>query len=120
MNGIPLRMRHYGAPHDPRVVVAEIAGRIDVDQSMRLLEFLTGLIGQGHPRLVIDINDVEFVGDSGLDALVGAFNRAQRDGGAVVLSCETEDVLKRCKSAGLMKFYSIWPNPTEAADFLTD
>jgi anti-sigma B factor antagonist len=120
MSSVPLRMRHYPAPHDPRVVIAEIVGEIDVANSMQLLEFMIGLIGQGCSKLVIDLDNIEFVDSSGIDVLVGVFNRAQRDGASVVLSCQAEAVLKHCASAKITKFFSIWPTQAEATSFLTD
>jgi anti-anti-sigma factor len=111
-------MRHYPAPDNPSVIIAEIVGTVDLDGSTRLLDFLLSLIAHGHRKLVIDIDRADFVDRSGLDALTGVFNAANRHGGYVVLSCSQELVLQQCRSAGVIKFFSIWPNSSEAAIFL--
>ena len=114
-----LRMRHYPAPDNPSVIVAEIVGTVDIHGSTRLLDFLLSLIAQGHRKLVIDIDRADFVDGSGLDALTGVYNAANRHDGYVVLSCSQELVLRQCRSAGVTKFFSLWPDSSEAAAFLS-
>jgi anti-sigma B factor antagonist len=112
-------MRHYSAPNNPSVIVAEIVGMVDIHGSTRLLDFMLSLIAQGHWKLVIDVDRADFVDGAGLDALTGVFNAANRHGGYVVLACSQELVLRQCRSAGVTKFFSIWPDSSEAAAFLS-
>jgi anti-anti-sigma factor len=113
-----LRMRHYPALRNPSVIVAEIVGTVDINGSTRLLDFLLSLIAQGHRKLVIDVDRADFVDGWGLDALTGVYNAANRHDGYVVLSCSQELALGQCRSAGVNKFLSIWPDSSEAAAFL--
>src|SRR3954454_12901805 len=119
MTDFSSQLRHYPAPNDPSVIVAEIVGTVGTHGSMRLLDLLLSLIAQGHRKLVIDVDRADFAGGAGLDALAGVFNAANRHDSYVVLACSQELVLGQCRSAGVTKFFSIWPDTTEAAAFLS-
>lgn len=115
----PSQLRHYPAPGNPSVIVAEVVGMVETRGSMRLLDLLLSLIAEGHKRLVIDVDRADFADGSGLDALAGVFHAANRHDSFVVLACSQELVLGQCREAGVTRFFSIWPDPAEAAAFLS-
>ena len=74
-------MEIHVEPRDSHTAVVALKGRFDllsaVDVKQRLLE----VVGQGHYRLVVDLNEVGFIDSSGLGALISGLKAARSAGG---------------------------------------
>jgi anti-sigma B factor antagonist len=68
------------------VVIAAVAGDVDISTAARLRECLSGL-ADGGETLIVDLNRVTFIDSSGLGALVGAARRAAAHGGSLHAVC---------------------------------
>ena len=68
------------------VVIAEVAGEIDISTVTRLRERLFKLAESGR-TLIVDLNRVTFIDSAGLGALVGAARRAAAHGGSLHAVC---------------------------------
>ena len=65
--------------------VLSLAGELDLTTAPRLREQVVRTVVNGQPRVVLDLQDVEFVDSTGLGVLVGARRRADVLGVRVVL-----------------------------------
>ena len=68
------------------VVVAAVAGEIDIASVAQLRERLYELAGNGG-TLIVDLNRVTFIDSAGLGALVGTARRAAENGGSLYAVC---------------------------------
>jgi len=71
---------------DRGVVIAAVAGDIDISTVTRLRERLLELAGS-EQTLIVDLNRVTFIDAAGLGALVGAARRAAAHGGSLHAVC---------------------------------
>jgi anti-sigma B factor antagonist len=61
--------------------VARVAGDVDVATAPRLRERLVGIIAEGRPRVVLDLEEVDLLDSTGLGVIVSVLKRARTMGG---------------------------------------
>ena len=74
--------------------VARVAGDLDLTTAPRLREQLIQVIVDGQPRLVVDLESVDFVDSTGLGVLVGLLKRARSQGGDLRLVSTRSGLIK--------------------------
>ena len=62
-------------------VVARASGDLDLTTAPRLLERVVQVVSEGQPRVVLDLEGVDFVDSTGLGVLVGLLKRTRSQGG---------------------------------------
>ncbi len=87
--------------------VISASGEIDVAAAPELRDSLTGLLGAGSTRIVVDLEGVDFIDSTGLGVLVGAVRKARSDGGDVRLVCTNSRILKVFAATGLDEVFRI-------------
>ena len=74
--------------------LARVGGDIDIATAPRLREQLIGLMTGGQPRIVLDLDGVDFLDSTGLGVIVGLLKRARTLGGDLRLVCNQPGVRK--------------------------
>jgi anti-sigma B factor antagonist len=91
----------------PPFEVIEVGGEIDVYTAPRLREAVVAAIDEGHRRLIVDIEKVDFLDSTGLGVLVGALKRVRADDGSLDIVCTHERLLKIFQITGLDKVFGL-------------
>ena len=94
--------------------VVAASGEIDVAAAPELREQLVSLIVGGANRLVVDMEEVDFIDSTGLGVLVGAVRRARGADGDVRLVCTNSRILKVFGVTGLDEVFVIATSVDEA------
>jgi len=97
-------------------IVVDVAGEIDVYTSPKLRERLVGLVNEGATRLVVNLDEVEFIDSTGLGVLVGVLKRIRARGGSLSLVCHRDGLLRVFTITGLEKVFAIYPSVEEATE----
>jgi anti-sigma B factor antagonist len=95
-------------------MVVAASGEIDVAAAPELRERLAGLIDEGTHRIVVDLEQVDFIDSTGLGVLVGAVRRARNADGDLRLVCTNSRILKVFGVTGLDEVFTICPTVEDA------
>jgi anti-sigma B factor antagonist len=88
-------------------VVFDVAGELDLYTAGKLKERLRGLHDQGRHRIVVNLEQVQFMDSTALGVLIGARKRARQQEGEVALAAPTEPVRKVLSITGLDRVFPI-------------
>jgi anti-sigma B factor antagonist len=94
--------------------VIVVGGEIDVYTAPKLREQIVQLVDDGHYRLVVDMEQVEFLDSTGLGVLVGGLKRVRAHDGSLDLVCTQERILKIFRITGLTKVFPVHSSVSEA------
>lgn len=94
--------------------LVSVSGRLDQTQTPDLEAQLNALLDQGHNRIVVDLNDVNYINSGGLRCLVTAWRKANGDGGNVVLTGLRSRVRDVFSMVGFDKVFDVYPDRTMA------
>ena len=96
------------------VVLLKLDGEVDVYTAPKLKSRLVDLVDQGKFKIVVDLEEVDFMDSSGLGVLVGGLKRVRSHDGAIALVCTQENILKIFRITGLVKVFPIFENQDQA------
>lgn len=87
--------------------VIEVGGEVDVYTAPKLRESIVSAVDDGHNRLIIDVEQVDFLDSTGLGVLVGSLKRVRAEGGSLDIVCTHERILKIFDITGLDKVFGL-------------
>ncbi|CAN5450919.1 anti-sigma factor antagonist BldG [soil metagenome] len=90
--------------------VLQVGGEIDVATAPRLREQLIRLVNDEKFRIVVDLEDVDFIDSTGLGVLIGALKRVRTHDGDLVLICTEPRIVKVFEITGLNQVFQIHPS----------
>ena len=99
---------------DPRFVIVDLVGEIDVNAVARIRDTLGDLTKAASPQIVINMARATFIDSSGLGILMAARRDAQKGGGRLALCGMTKDVRMVFELTRLNKFFEIYDDETAA------
>lgn len=94
------------APVGAWTVVA-VAGEIDVATAPRLRKEAIAIVADGHHRVVLDLEAVDFLDSTGLGVLIGVLRRINAVGGELRLVCSTPRILDLFTLTGLDRVFDL-------------
>lgn len=106
---LSLKSRTQGPFH-----VIEVGGEVDVYTAPKLRESIVSAVDEGHNRLVVDVEKVDFLDSTGLGVLVGSLKRARSEGGSLDIVCTQERILKIFDITGLDKVFGLHSSVDDA------
>ena len=96
------------------VVLLKLNGEVDVYTAPKLKSRLVDLVDQGKFKIIVDLEEVDFMDSSGLGVLVGGLKRVRSHDGSIALICTQENILKIFRITGLVKVFPIFENQDQA------
>jgi anti-sigma B factor antagonist len=94
---------------NPEFTLLTIEGEVDVYSAPLLREKLVELADSGAPRIVVNLEPVEFLDSTGLGVLVAALNRLRREDREMELICSQSRILRVFEITGLTRVFTIHP-----------
>lgn len=88
---------------DQGIGVVAPHGRLNMVAARQLRDTLTGLVGAGTTRIVVDLDATTFIDSSALGALVAGLKTARQAGGDLRIARPTESVMTVFKLTNLDK-----------------
>jgi anti-sigma B factor antagonist len=99
----------------PDCTLLTVEGEIDVYTAPLLRQKLIELADSGVPKVVVDLEPVQFLDSTGLGVLVAALNRFRRQGGEMELVCSQSRIRRVFEITGLTKVFTIHGSLTAAS-----
>lgn len=97
------------------VAVIEVTCELDMQTVPAFEQMLAQEARAGHRVLVVDLSGCEFMGSSGLAALVEAHDRGRRSGTPMALAGLTRSLRRGIEITGLDSLFAIYGTVEEAA-----
>ena len=98
----------------PGATVIVVSGEIDVHTAPELRERLSTLIERGTYRLILDMEDVEFLDSTGLGVLIGGLKRIRAHDGSIDIVCTQSRILRIFDITRLDKVFDIYDTVGDA------
>jgi anti-sigma B factor antagonist len=97
------------------VTVVDISGRIELgEESAALRGLVSGLLKNGHKKILLNLGDVNYIDSSGLGALVSSFTSARKQGGELKLLNLTDRVTDLMQITKLYTVFDVKDDETVA------
>ena len=99
-----------------RVALVEVAGRVDSTTASKLGEQLNAVIDDGKNRIVLDLENVEYMSSAGLREIVTALKKVQNlaSRGDLRIASPSERVREVLELAGLDEIFKIFDTQIDA------
>ncbi len=95
--------------------VLHLKGRLDLNSSSKLKEQIKGYLSEGTIKLVLDMNDVDFINSSGLGTLVSILKDVRMVKGRLVLCNLAQYVQEIFEITQLSHIFDMYSTEEEAA-----
>jgi anti-sigma B factor antagonist len=102
--------------HDSHTHVISVSGEVDLFTAPEFKQRVTVAIDGGAERVVVDLSATVFIDSSSLGVLIGAHRRLKTRGGALVVVCDNEAIVKTFRITGLDGVFTLVPSLADALD----
>ena len=101
------------------VKVVKLKGRLSMGPALeRFNAVMTGLLGEGHNRIIIDLEEVPTIDSSGIGMLVRFLTTTKQSGGAIRLFKPSKFTVQTLKMVGLLNLFATFDElPQAVASF---
>jgi anti-sigma B factor antagonist len=92
------------------VNVLSLSGRLDAYSATEVETKLNSLIDTGQPRLVVDLEKLEYISSSGLRVFLAALKKVKKQDGDIKLACMKPFIKEVFDIAGFSQLFNIFDN----------
>jgi anti-sigma B factor antagonist len=96
--------------------VVAVTGEIDLFTAPEFKQRVSAPIDAGRSNVVVDLRATTFIDSSSLGVLIGAHRRLKLRGGALVVVCDNEAIVKTFRITGLDGVFTLVPSLDDALD----
>ncbi|MBN2169051.1 MAG: STAS domain-containing protein [Actinobacteria bacterium] len=93
--------------------VIKLKGEVDIYTAPSLRETIVDTVEKGRYKIVVDLDEVNFLDSTGLGVLVGGLKRVKQHEGELGIICNQEKVLRIFKITGLTKIFKMFESADE-------
>ncbi len=93
--------------------VIKLKGEVDIYTAARLREAIAEAVDEKRYKIVVDLEDVDFLDSTGLGVLVGGLKRVKPFDGEMGILCTQEKILRVLRITGLTKVFGIYGDESE-------
>jgi anti-sigma B factor antagonist len=97
------------------VSVMKVKGRVDSETAPELDDALTKLLQNNKNKIVLNLQDVNYMSSAGLRAMVKAYQSANKSGGDVRLAAVSEPIEVILRTVGMLQMFKMFSSSEEAA-----
>ena len=97
-----------------QVSVIQLIGRLDASEAPALKEKVDAIVARGGSKLLIDLQQVDFVDSSGLGTLVGCLKAMQKAEGVLKISSLQDHPLQLFETMRLTRVFDLYDSREEA------
>lgn len=97
------------------ISVMKVKGRVDSETAPELDDALTKLLQDNRNKIVLNLQDVNYMSSAGLRAMVKAYQSANKSGGDVRLAAVSEPIEVILRTVGMMQMFKLFSTSEEAA-----
>lgn len=101
-------------PVDAITVILRLKGKINMSVASNLKLVIAGQVALGHIKIVVDMEDIDFIDSSGIGALINGLKVARLAGGDLRIANPQKQVLMVLKLMNMDRLLKIYPNAKEA------
>jgi anti-sigma B factor antagonist len=94
--------------------VVAVTGEIDLFTAPEFKQRVSAPIDAGRSNVVVDLRATTFIDSSSLGVLIGAHRRLKLRGGALVVVCDNEAIVKTFRITGLDGVFTLVPSLDDA------
>ena len=96
--------------------VVAVTGEIDLFTAPEFKQRVSAPIDAGRSNVVVDLRATTFIDSSSLGVLIGAHRRLKLRGGALVVVCDNEAIVKTFRITGLDGVFTLVSSLDDALD----
>ena len=97
------------------VSVMKVKGRVDSETAPELDDALAKLLQNNRNKIVLNLQDVNYMSSAGLRAMVKAYQSANKSGGDVHLAAVSEPIEVILRTVGMLQMFKMFSTSEEAA-----
>ena len=97
------------------VSIMNVKGRVDSETAPELDDALTKLLQNNKNKIVLNLQDVNYMSSAGLRAMVKAYQSANKSGGDVRLAAVSEPIEVILRTVGMLQMFKMFSTSEEAA-----
>ena len=97
------------------ISIMKVKGRVDSETAPEFDTALSNLLRDNRCKIVLNLQDVEFLSSAGLRAMVKALKDAQKSGGDVRLASVSQPIEVILRTVGMLQMFKMFSTNEEAA-----
>ena len=115
IESLMIEFKSYMLPGDSGILVLELTGSLNTDNSEYLMDCVQGHIEDGIGNIILNCADLDFISSMGLGTLIRAMARLKKQGGAIAVAGARGGVADVLSLMHLNRLLSIYDDVDEAA-----
>jgi len=96
--------------------IVSVSGEIDLFTAPEFKQRVSAPIDAGRQNVIVDLSATTFIDSSSLGVLIGAHRRLKLRGGALVVVCDNEAIVKTFRITGLDGVFTLVRSLDDALD----